>query len=218
MTESSPRAVRFQGNEDDGRPDKARSHRIETPIESNGDPHATERHDELGNLIRYESTGHTGSLTSLATGTVINGASKAQRSTTVGDDGAAYTPNGSWPQRPLGPARTPSNTYNPATSRKPAHPQATPSFTESIRSSSKTRPRNESRFRAQERAYVQKLRYDLPANRENYIHRIGRGGRFGRKGVAINFVTADDVRMMREIEQFYSTQIEEMPMNVADLI
>ncbi|KAI9830802.1 MAG: translation initiation factor eIF4A [Phylliscum demangeonii] len=62
------------------------------------------------------------------------------------------------------------------------------------------------------------INYDLPSNRENYIHRIGRGGRFGRKGVAINFVTADDVRMMREIEQFYSTQIEEMPMNVADLI
>ncbi|KAL8999684.1 MAG: hypothetical protein Q9169_001501 [Polycauliona sp. 2 TL-2023] len=60
------------------------------------------------------------------------------------------------------------------------------------------------------------INYDLPANRENYIHRIGRGGRFGRKGVAINFVTADDVRMMREIEQFYSTQIEEMPMNVAE--
>jgi len=62
------------------------------------------------------------------------------------------------------------------------------------------------------------INYDLPSNRENYIHRIGRGGRFGRKGVAINFVTSDDVRMMREIEQFYSTQIEEMPMNVADLI
>ncbi|KAJ7081352.1 eukaryotic initiation factor-like protein 4A-I [Mycena belliarum] len=62
------------------------------------------------------------------------------------------------------------------------------------------------------------INYDLPANRENYIHRIGRGGRFGRKGVAINFVTTDDVRMMREIEQFYSTRIEEMPMNVADLI
>ncbi|EGS17396.1 ATP-dependent RNA helicase-like protein [Thermochaetoides thermophila DSM 1495] len=62
------------------------------------------------------------------------------------------------------------------------------------------------------------INYDLPTNRENYIHRIGRGGRFGRKGVAINFVTAEDVRMMREIEQFYSTQIEEMPMNVADLI
>lgn len=61
------------------------------------------------------------------------------------------------------------------------------------------------------------INYDLPANRESYIHRIGRGGRFGRKGVAINFVTADDVRMMREIEQFYSTQIEEMPMNVAGM-
>merc|ERR1712168_1532340 len=37
------------------------------------------------------------------------------------------------------------------------------------------------------------INYDLPTNRENYIHRIGRGGRFGRKGVAINFVTQDDV-------------------------
>lgn len=62
------------------------------------------------------------------------------------------------------------------------------------------------------------INYDLPSNRENYIHRIGRGGRFGRKGVAINFVTGEDVRMMRDIEQFYNTQIEEMPMNVADLI
>ncbi|KAG8200325.1 hypothetical protein JTE90_028508 [Oedothorax gibbosus] len=62
------------------------------------------------------------------------------------------------------------------------------------------------------------INYDLPTNRENYIHRIGRGGRFGRKGVAINFVTEDDKRTMRDIEQFYNTQIEEMPMNVADLI
>jgi translation initiation factor 4A len=62
------------------------------------------------------------------------------------------------------------------------------------------------------------INYDLPANRENYIHRIGRSGRFGRKGVSINFVTGDDVRAMRELEAFYNTQIEEMPMNVADLI
>jgi len=62
------------------------------------------------------------------------------------------------------------------------------------------------------------INYDLPANRENYIHRIGRSGRFGRKGVAINFVTEDDVRAMRELEAFYNTQIKEMPMNVADLI
>ncbi|KAJ3297319.1 translation initiation factor eIF4A [Borealophlyctis nickersoniae] len=61
------------------------------------------------------------------------------------------------------------------------------------------------------------INYDLPTNKENYIHRIGRGGRFGRKGVAINFVTAEDVRMLREIEGFYNTQVEEMPMNIADL-
>jgi len=62
------------------------------------------------------------------------------------------------------------------------------------------------------------INYDLPKDRENYIHRIGRSGRFGRKGVAINFIAGDDVRQMRDIEQFYNTQIEEMPMNVADLI
>lgn len=62
------------------------------------------------------------------------------------------------------------------------------------------------------------INYDLPTNRESYIHRIGRGGRFGRKGVAINFITDDDSRTMRDIETFYNTSIEEMPMNVADLI
>jgi len=62
------------------------------------------------------------------------------------------------------------------------------------------------------------INYDLPNNRELYIHRIGRSGRFGRKGVAINFVMNDDIRILRDIEQYYSTQIDEMPMNVADLI
>ena len=62
------------------------------------------------------------------------------------------------------------------------------------------------------------INYDLPNNRELYIHRIGRGGRFGRKGVAINFATNDDIKILRDIEQYYSTQIDEMPMNVAELI
>lgn len=62
------------------------------------------------------------------------------------------------------------------------------------------------------------INFDLPTNRENYIHRIGRSGRFGRKGVAINFLTEGDVRYLRDIEQFYNTEITEMPMNVADLI
>ena len=62
------------------------------------------------------------------------------------------------------------------------------------------------------------ISYDLPTNRELYIHRIGRSGRFGRKGVAINFVKDDDIKILRDIEQYYSTQIDEMPMNVAELI
>ncbi|KAJ3375135.1 eukaryotic initiation factor 4A-III [Allomyces macrogynus ATCC 38327] len=62
------------------------------------------------------------------------------------------------------------------------------------------------------------INYDLPLNREVYLHRIGRSGRFGRKGVAINFVKNDDVRLLRDIEQYYSTQIDEMPMNVSDMI
>ena len=51
------------------------------------------------------------------------------------------------------------------------------------------------------------INYDLPANRELYIHRIGRSGRYGRKGVAINFVKEDEIRVLRDIEQFYSTQV-----------
>lgn len=47
---------------------------------------------------------------------------------------------------------------------------------------------------------------------------IGRSGRFGRKGVAINFVKDDDIRILRDIEQYYGTQIDEMPMNVGELI
>mmetsp|Transcript_2917 Transcript_2917/g.7204 ORF Transcript_2917/g.7204 Transcript_2917/m.7204 type:complete len:405 (-) Transcript_2917:303-1517(-) len=62
------------------------------------------------------------------------------------------------------------------------------------------------------------INYDLPNNRELYIHRIGRSGRYGRKGVAINFVKADDIGILRDIEQYYSTQIDEMPMNLADLV
>jgi len=62
------------------------------------------------------------------------------------------------------------------------------------------------------------INYDLPNNRENYIHRIGRSGRYGRKGVAITFLKSEDTQALRDIEQFYSTQIDEMPVNVADLI
>lgn len=64
------------------------------------------------------------------------------------------------------------------------------------------------------------INYDLPfpSKVENYLHRIGRSGRFGRKGAAINFVTSSDVRTMRDIERFYHTQVEELPMNIMDLL
>ncbi|PIO76301.1 helicase protein [Teladorsagia circumcincta] len=62
------------------------------------------------------------------------------------------------------------------------------------------------------------INYDLPSNRENYIHRIGRSGRFGRKGVAINFITDNDARQLKDIETFYNTVIEEMPAAITDLL
>lgn len=62
------------------------------------------------------------------------------------------------------------------------------------------------------------INYDLPTSPENYIHRIGRGGRFGRKGVAINFCTESDVGPLKTIESYYNTQIIEMPCEVADLL
>merc|ERR1712048_1142896 len=62
------------------------------------------------------------------------------------------------------------------------------------------------------------INFDLPQNLENYLHRIGGSSRFGRKGVAINFVTNNDVRLMKDIEKYYHIQIEEMPMDIADMI
>ena len=57
------------------------------------------------------------------------------------------------------------------------------------------------------------INYDLPMNRENYIHRIGRSGRYGRKGVAINFVADEDQPKLRDIEAFYQTKVDQLPMD-----
>jgi len=62
------------------------------------------------------------------------------------------------------------------------------------------------------------INYDLPKNRENYIHRIGRSGRFGRKGVAINFVTDHDMEELKELAKFYNTEIKEMPGDISALL
>ena len=57
------------------------------------------------------------------------------------------------------------------------------------------------------------LNYDVPTARENYIHRVGRCGRFGRAGVAVTFVKQNEMSMIRDIEQFYGLNISEMPQN-----
>jgi translation initiation factor 4A len=62
------------------------------------------------------------------------------------------------------------------------------------------------------------INYDIPTNIPNYLHRIGRSGRFGRKGVAINFTTQKDQHLLRDIEKYYSTQIEDLPENFAKYI
>jgi len=55
------------------------------------------------------------------------------------------------------------------------------------------------------------INFDIPKCVHNYIHRIGRSGRWGRKGVGINFITRRDVGKLKEIEQHYSCQINELP-------
>ncbi len=62
------------------------------------------------------------------------------------------------------------------------------------------------------------INFDLPKSKETYIHRIGRSGRYGRKGVAINLVTDRDISYMKEIEEFYDTEIKEMPQNLEDYL
>jgi|LakMenEpi03Aug12_release.lakeMendotaPanAssembly.Ray.scaffolds.fasta_scaffold08593_9 superfamily II DNA/RNA helicase len=58
------------------------------------------------------------------------------------------------------------------------------------------------------------LNFDLPKCIFNYLHRIGRSGRWGRKGTAINFVTRWDVKTMKEIERHYHTIVDELPSNI----
>jgi translation initiation factor 4A len=55
------------------------------------------------------------------------------------------------------------------------------------------------------------INYELPAQRENYIHRIGRSGRFGRKGASINLITDRELRIQKEIEVYYKTTVSELP-------
>lgn len=55
------------------------------------------------------------------------------------------------------------------------------------------------------------INFDICSSVHTYLHRIGRSGRWGRKGVAINFTTRRDDKIIRDVEQHYNTQIEELP-------
>lgn len=59
--------------------------------------------------------------------------------------------------------------------------------------------------------------YELPRDRENYVHRIGRSGRYGRKGVAINLISPDELPLMQNIIETYSTTIETLPEDLSRL-
>jgi len=58
------------------------------------------------------------------------------------------------------------------------------------------------------------INFDLPKDIHTYLHRIGRSGRWGRKGVGINFITRRDISKMKEIEAYYSCEIKEMPVSL----
>lgn len=62
------------------------------------------------------------------------------------------------------------------------------------------------------------INFDVPRCVHNYLHRIGRSGRWGRKGIGINFVTKYDADMMRQIEAHYSTEIRELPKNYTSML
>ena len=57
------------------------------------------------------------------------------------------------------------------------------------------------------------INFDMPQDVHIYLHRIGRSGRWGRKGVGINFITRRDMRIKKDIEAYYGTIITELPMN-----
>ena len=59
------------------------------------------------------------------------------------------------------------------------------------------------------------INFDIPKSEFTYLHRIGRSGRWGRKGIAINFQTKYDINKLKKIENFYNTVIEEMPIDYA---
>jgi len=62
------------------------------------------------------------------------------------------------------------------------------------------------------------INFELPMNRENYIHRIGRSGRFGKKGVSINLISNNEIKMKEDIEKFYTINMIELPFDLSTIV
>ena len=62
------------------------------------------------------------------------------------------------------------------------------------------------------------INYDMPIQHENYIHRIGRSGRYGRKGLAINLICSNEMETIELIQNYYSTVINELPMDLSTIM
>ncbi|KAH0595602.1 hypothetical protein MHUMG1_06778 [Metarhizium humberi] len=217
MSDPSPRAVRFSGGEDELQQERPKPRRPSVVVSpdavnsspgSEDEPNAIEGHSEINDLNRYvDGPTHAGSLASIPAKAVVNGVGVGSKTqwNNVSDDGAPYA-NGGRPQRPLAPARTPSNTYNPATSRKPRPSQQTQPFVESMRSSSKTRTRqSESRFRAQERAYIQKLRHDAASGEYFSSYQGMNGNDSDSEGETPNSEGPYDIGPDQETNMFYGS-------------
>ena len=61
------------------------------------------------------------------------------------------------------------------------------------------------------------INFELPPKKENYIHRIGRSGRYGRRGIAINLVSHHEANYLMQIQEFYQTQISDLPNDLSEL-
>ena len=61
------------------------------------------------------------------------------------------------------------------------------------------------------------INFELPPKKENYIHRIGRSGRFGRRGIAINLISQHEANYLLQIQEYYQTQISELPNDLSEL-
>ena len=60
------------------------------------------------------------------------------------------------------------------------------------------------------------INYDLPDSSDQYLHRVGRAGRFGTKGLAVSFVTPskDDSELINNVQRRFEVEIGEMPADI----